>query len=100
MTCKGICTRHKAIKPRGAGHYTTEQKRCQICNIFIQWEGLYCPCCGYRLRSKPRQLRHKEKFRAHMAAAAAAAVEKAASITRDTIDDKEEEKTLVPVVTA
>jgi hypothetical protein len=31
---------------------------------------------------------------------AAAAIEKAASITRDTIDDKEEEKTLVPVVTA
>ncbi len=96
MTCKGICTRHKAIKPRGAGRYTTGQKRCQICNIFIKWEGLYCPCCGYRVRSRPRHFRYKEKFRAHTAAVEAAAAE--ASITKDAIDNNEGK--LAPVVTA
>ena len=35
MTCKGICTRYKAQKPVGTGRYASGQKRCQICEIFI-----------------------------------------------------------------
>src|SRR2546422_3356621 len=66
MTCKGICTRHKAQKPVGAGRYASGQKRCQICEIFIKWEGLWCPCCGYRLRTKPRNLKYKAKLRSRM----------------------------------
>jgi len=49
MTCKGICIRHKAQKPVGSGRYALGQRRCQICEIFINWVGLWCPCCGYRL---------------------------------------------------
>ena len=64
MTCKGICIRHKAQKPVGSGRYAIGQRRCQICEIFINWVGLWCPCCGYRLRSKPRNLKYKEKLRA------------------------------------
>ncbi|MRN41691.1 MAG: hypothetical protein FIO02_11715 [Nitrosopumilales archaeon] len=64
MTCKGICIRHKAHKPVGAGRYSTGQKRCQICEIFLKWDGLWCPCCGYRLRTKPRNLKYKSKLRA------------------------------------
>ena len=60
MTCKGICTRYKAQKPVGTGRYASGQKRCQICEIFIKWEGLWCPCCGYRLRTKPRNLKYKD----------------------------------------
>jgi hypothetical protein len=63
MTCKGICLRHKAQKPIGAGRYALGQKRCQICEIFIKWDGLWCPCCGYRLRTKPRNLKYKAKLR-------------------------------------
>jgi hypothetical protein len=66
MTCKGICSRHKAQKPVGAGRYATGQRRCQICEIFIKWDGLWCPCCGYRLRSKPRNLKYKAKLRTRM----------------------------------
>ena len=64
MTCKGICIRHKAQKPVGSGRYASGQKRCQICEIFVKWDGLWCPCCGYRLRTKPRNLKYKAKFRA------------------------------------
>jgi hypothetical protein len=64
MTCKGICIRHKAQKPVGSGRYSMGQKRCQICEIFIKWDGLWCPCCGYRLRTKPRNLKYKAKLRA------------------------------------
>ena len=61
MTCKGICIRHKAQKPVGSGRYASGQKRCQICEIFIKWDGLWCPCCGYRLRTKPRKSKIQSK---------------------------------------
>lgn len=64
MVCKGICIRHKAQKPVATGRYSTGQKRCQVCEIFLKWDGLWCPCCGYRLRTKPRNLKYKAKLRA------------------------------------
>jgi len=64
MVCKGICARHKALKPVGIGRYSTGQKRCQICEIFLKWDGLWCPCCGYRLRTRPRNLKFKTELRA------------------------------------
>ncbi|WP_428323612.1 hypothetical protein [Nitrosopumilus sp.] len=62
MTCKGICDRYKAKKPVGTGRYAAGQKRCQVCEIFINWNGLNCPCCNYKLRGKPRNLKYKKKF--------------------------------------
>lgn len=65
MTCKGICIRHKAIRPieSNGNRYSTGQKRCQVCEIFIKWDDLWCPCCGYRLRTKPRNLKYEAKLR-------------------------------------
>ena len=63
MVCKGICIRHKAHKPFGSSRYGTGNKRCQICEIFIKWEGLCCPCCGCRLRNGPRSFKFKAKLR-------------------------------------
>jgi hypothetical protein len=62
MPCKGICARHKALKPRSGQRYIIGQKRCQVCQIFIKWEGLWCPCCGYRLRTRPRSRKYKVQF--------------------------------------
>ena len=85
MTCKGICVRYKAQKPVGTGRYASGQRRCQICEIFIKWEGLWCPCCGYRLRTKPRNLKYKAKLRARVEAdsieAKAAEVESETKVT-------------------
>ena len=63
MSCKGGCTQHKAKKPVGIGRYASGQKRCQICEIFMYWAGLWCPCCGYRLRANPRNVTYKEKLK-------------------------------------
>lgn len=63
MSCKGICDRYKAQKPTTGGRYASGQKRCQMCEIYIKWEGLWCPCCCYKLRSKPRNRIYKEKLR-------------------------------------
>lgn len=64
MTCNGVCIRYKAKKPAGVGRYAVKQRRCQVCEIFIKWEGLWCPCCSYRLRTKPRNIKYKQKLRA------------------------------------
>jgi hypothetical protein len=64
MTCNGICIRHKAPRPLIGNRYSTGQKRCQICEIFIKWDGLWCPCCNYRLRMRPRNLKSESKLRA------------------------------------
>ena len=58
MPCKGICIRHKA-----SSRYATGQKRCQVCELFIKWDGLSCPCCGYKLRTRPRHFKLKAKLR-------------------------------------
>ena len=66
MTCNGLCIRYKAVGKIHGGRYANGQKRCQTCNIFLNWDGLFCPCCGYRVRGKPRRLKWKEKLREKM----------------------------------
>lgn len=61
MTCNGVtCLKIKALKPVGIGRYASGQKRCQTCEIFVKWDGLYCPCCGYKLRTKPRKSKYRD----------------------------------------
>jgi len=96
MTCKGICVRYKAQKPVGTGRYASGQRRCQICEIFIKWEGLWCPCCGYRLRTKPRNLKYKAKLRARVEAdsmEAAAATEIESEVQEVSVKAKSKAKT-------
>ena len=96
MTCKGICVRYKAQKPVGTGRYASGQRRCQICEIFIKWEGLWCPCCGYRLRTKPRNLKYKAKLRARVEAdsmEAAADTEIELKVQEVTVQAKAKSKT-------
>ena len=67
MTCKNICEQYKVNKPYDNNRYILGQKRCQICSIWIKWEGFYCPCCGYRLRTTPRKKQNKKtlNFKKH-----------------------------------
>ena len=62
MTCNGICGRYKAVKPIGVGRYASGQKRCQICSIYVNMNSDNCLCCGYRLRTKPRNMKYKTKY--------------------------------------
>ena len=55
MGCKRICIRYKADRPRSKMRYISGQKRCQNCEVFINWQGSWCPCCGIKLRSSPRR---------------------------------------------
>ncbi|WP_100182101.1 hypothetical protein [Candidatus Nitrosotenuis aquarius] len=63
MSCKEICKSYRAIKPKGIGRYAAGQKRCQVCEMFVNWDGTYCPCCGMKLRKVPRNSFYKQKLR-------------------------------------
>jgi len=63
MGCKEICLRYKARGSISKGRYNNGQKRCQVCDLFIVWSGLWCPCCGYKLRSKPRNKEYKTRLK-------------------------------------
>ena len=67
--CKKICLQYAAKKPTTSGRYDAGQKRCQICEIYMTVEGtidkkgIYCKCCHYRVRGKPRNRIYKEILR-------------------------------------
>ena len=63
MPCKGICDKYKAQKPaRTNERYDYGQKRCNMCGMFIEWEGVRCPCCSSVLRTRNRNTRHRLKL--------------------------------------
>lgn len=62
MACQGICIRHQAVKGFRGHHYLNGEKRCQVCCIFIKWNNDFCPCCGCRLRTRPRSSQYKMKW--------------------------------------
>ena len=35
MACKGICQRHKALKPNRGGRYLAGKKRCQVVRFIL-----------------------------------------------------------------
>jgi hypothetical protein len=57
MACKEICVHHKAA----CNNYANGQKRCQVCELFMEWKGLRCPCCHCKLRTKPRNVKFKRR---------------------------------------
>lgn len=61
MTCKGVCEQYRAKKVFGLKRYETGQKRCKNCSMFLNWLGLWCPCCGLRMRTKPRNRKRKKE---------------------------------------
>lgn len=62
MKCNDICQSHKAKKPKCGGRYEAGQKRCNSCNVFMECDGVFCPCCNVRLRSSSRYTKFKEKL--------------------------------------
>ena len=62
LVCKGRCKimpHKKTVRHAVAKGY----KRCSKCAVSIQWEGLYCPCCGQRLKISPRNNKSRQVYR-------------------------------------
>ena len=64
--CIGKCKNYKALKPAEIGRYAAGQKRCNFCEIFVEFDGIICPCCNRQLRCLPRSRKGKEKYMAEI----------------------------------
>ena len=57
LMCKGVCNQavyeKKGTVRVGMSEKETH-KRCSICCVFIKWSGVFCPCCGVKLKMSPR----------------------------------------------
>ena len=62
MACREICKKYRFVRTEWGGtYYDNGASRCQgKCLKYILWNGLYCPCCGIRLRKKARQHHNKQ----------------------------------------
>lgn len=54
LACAGKCNKYKVLnRTREGPRYGGNHKRCTNCAKYIEWSGLRCPCCNYKLRTKP-----------------------------------------------
>ena len=61
--CKGICKNYKAVKENNSfSYYSNGFKRCNECEIFIDWNSYKCPCCHNILRIKPHNTTCKTRI--------------------------------------
>ena len=60
--CTRKCRDFLASKPRNGKRYNQGQKRCQMCEQWLNYEGNWCPCCHYRLRARSRLAKCKPEF--------------------------------------
>ena len=69
MACKGKCNSMKAgVGSRIDGSiYASGLKRCNVCDCYFKVESIWCPCCGWRLRLKPKGAKWKRIYRETMA---------------------------------
>ncbi len=63
--CRKTCLQYKVRKTKlGQSFYAIQDtKYCSRCGEFIKWQGYHCPCCGGRLRSRPRANLGMDKYR-------------------------------------
>ena len=64
MACRKECQKYIAINSDSTHtRYAIGQKRCGTCELFLTWDlDNNCPCCGHRLRTKPKNARLKRQF--------------------------------------
>lgn len=54
--CKNICGKYKTTK-----RYINGAVRCRSCYVFLNWEGIWCPCCKCRISRRPKATSRKAR---------------------------------------
>jgi len=55
-----LCLKYEVKRQFGKSPFSNGVKYCNHCGsglqvgIYMKWDGLFCPCCSFKLRSKPR----------------------------------------------
>lgn len=53
--CKGTCTNPEyETKKTVRGPLREKYRKCSKCCVFLKYQGIFCPCCGVRLKHSPR----------------------------------------------
>lgn len=61
MVCHGKCLyfNKEIISKKTEAHSSRYEKHdskyCRLCEVYLSYENVRCPCCSARLRYKPRQ---------------------------------------------
>ncbi|MGB7956001.1 MAG: hypothetical protein WCF23_18665 [Candidatus Nitrosopolaris sp.] len=63
MACHNLCERFNSRFTVGGSHYGNSKKYCRRCEVYIIYEGIFCPCCDMALRMSPTNKRDKERLR-------------------------------------
>ena len=54
MSCRDICKHVKVKRTKHVSMYAQGFKRCTLCEVYVDWQGKFCPCCGLQLRTKAK----------------------------------------------
>jgi hypothetical protein len=63
MVCRNICERIYLKRQVGQSDYLVGKKYCRRCEVYLYYDGIFCPCCGMQLRTNPIDKEGKEKIR-------------------------------------
>lgn len=62
LTCRGYCkTKYKEFLGDVSLKYNG-QKRCGVCDVYLKWQDIKCPCCKSVLHVRPRHSKAKTKY--------------------------------------
>ncbi|MEW6042834.1 MAG: hypothetical protein AB1608_01045 [Thermoproteota archaeon] len=62
LSCKGHCkTKYRKSLGQTSLKYNG-QKRCGVCDIYLVWDDVKCPCCNSILHVRPRHSRAKKRY--------------------------------------
>ena len=53
--CRGKCVKYRAIQRTSKSFYQQGSKRCSCCMVYLNWNGIRCPCCNAILRIHPKR---------------------------------------------
>jgi hypothetical protein len=62
MACLNLCENLSSRTKVGYPYYVDGRKYCHRCEIYLHYDGAFCPCCGTALRITPTSKRDKEKL--------------------------------------
>lgn len=52
-SCKSICLSKYGARPDPVKRWSVSGlKRCVTCGVCFAYDGVFCPCCGMRLRTR------------------------------------------------
>ena len=61
IRCKNLCERFKVLPTPFLPRYSRGYRRCSVCEIWLIYQGKFCPCCGGQLKTKPRHSKHRRR---------------------------------------